>query len=166
MFSSPDKEHEKFVYNDLAFLLVRAIADDILFRFETLDDLQRQEIPDGENELILRFKESALTLPILHKCSKADAATNEPMFRAVFTDIFGSTLSNTRYFCATSIHAIRRQLGKKVNERYTKVQWSQHLTQDNLRVFDQSYVANTSSVDGQVTHLGEMADHSHINYFQ
>jgi hypothetical protein len=34
-----DKEHEKFIYNDVAFLLVLAIADGALFRYKTLDDL-------------------------------------------------------------------------------------------------------------------------------
>jgi hypothetical protein len=38
------------------------------------------------------------------------------MPKSAFTDIFGSTLRNAGYFCATSIHAIRRQLGKKVDE--------------------------------------------------
>jgi hypothetical protein len=46
------------------------------------------------------------------------------------------------------------------------VRRSQHLTQGDPRVFGQSYVANTSSVDGQAAYLGEMADHSHIDYFQ
>lgn len=75
-------------------------------------------------------------------------------------------LKSTGYFCATSIQAIRRQLGKKVDERYTDVQRSQHLTQADPRVFNQSYVANTSSVDGQAAFLGETSDHTHIDYFQ
>ena len=134
--------------------------------YETLDDLQMQEIPEGENELPLRFKESALNQPILRKCTKAKGVTDEPMPRSAFTAIFGSTLRNAGYFCATSIHAIRRQLGKKVDERYTEVQRSQHLTQGDPRIFGQSYVANTSSVDGQAAFLGEKSDHAHIDYFQ
>jgi hypothetical protein len=59
------KEHDKFIYNDAAFLLSMAIANGALFSYETLDDVQRQEIPAGENELILRFKKSALKKPIL-----------------------------------------------------------------------------------------------------
>ena len=71
------------------------------------------------------------------------------MPKAAFTEIFGSTLRNAGYLCAISIHAIRRQLGKKFDERYTEVERSQHLTQGDPPVFGQSYVANTSSVDGQ-----------------
>jgi hypothetical protein len=54
VFNTAGREHEKFIYNDAAFLLVMAIADGALFGYETLDDLQMQEIPEGENELPLR----------------------------------------------------------------------------------------------------------------
>jgi Protein of unknown function (DUF3435) len=37
--NSAGKEHEKFIYNDAAFLLAMAIADGVLFGYETLDDL-------------------------------------------------------------------------------------------------------------------------------
>ena len=120
----------------------------------------------GKDEVPLQFKDSVLDQPILSKCTKADGVSDESMPRSAFTDIFGTTLRNAGYFCATSIHTIRRQLGKKVGERYTEVQRSQHLTQGDPQVFGQSYVANTSSVDGQAAFLGERANHDHIDYFQ
>jgi Protein of unknown function (DUF3435) len=166
VFGAGGKEHDKFIYNDAAFILAMAIADGALFGFDSLNDVRRQQIPPGENELILRFKESALDQPILRKCTKVDGITDEPMPKAAFINIFKSTLKNTGYFCRASIHAIRRQLGKKVDEIYTTVQRSQHLTQADPRVFGESYVANTSSVDGQAAFLGETSDHSHIDYFQ
>jgi hypothetical protein len=166
VFGTAGKEHDKFIYNDAAFLLSMAIADGALFGYETLDDVQRQEIPAGENELILRFKKSALKKPILRQCTKAHGLTEEPMSRSAFTDILRCTLGNAGYFCSTSIHAIRRQLGKKVDERYTPVQRSQHLTQGDPRVFGQKYVAQTSSVAGQSAFLDEEADHEPIDYFQ
>jgi hypothetical protein len=46
-----------------------AIADGALFGYKTLDNLKMQEIPAGENEVPLRFKESALDRPILRKCT-------------------------------------------------------------------------------------------------
>ena len=127
VFGVTDKEHEKFVYNDAAFLLAMVVADGALFGYKTLNDVCRQEIPAGENELILRYKEFALKQPILRKCTKANGVTKEPMPKSAFTNIFGSTLRNLGYFCAISIHVIRRQLGKKIDERYTEVQRSQHL---------------------------------------
>jgi tRNA C32,U32 (ribose-2'-O)-methylase TrmJ len=44
-------------------------------------------------------------------------------------------LKNVEYLYATSIHTIRRQLGKKVDERYAEVQRSQHLTQGDPCLF-------------------------------
>jgi len=38
--------------------------------------------------------------------------------------------------------------------------------QGDPHVFGQSYVANTSSIDGQAAFLNEPGDHSHIEYFQ
>ena len=166
VFNTAGREHEKFIYNDAAFLLVMAIADGALFGFETLDNLQKQEIPVGENELPLRFEESALNQPILRKCTKAKGVMDEPMPRFAFVAIFRTILRIAGYLCATSIHAIRRNLGKEVDDRYTEVKRSQHLTQGEPRVFGQSYVANTSSVDGQAAFLGERSDHTHIDYFQ
>ena len=51
-------------------------------------------------------------------------------------------------------------------EEYTEVQRSQHLTQRDMRVYGQSYVANTSSVDGRSAFLQEKAQHDHVDYFQ
>ena len=47
-----------------------AVTDSALFGIESPDDLQKLEIPPGEEELILSFKESALDRPILRKCTK------------------------------------------------------------------------------------------------
>lgn len=116
MFNAAGREHEKFIYNDAAFLLIIAIADDALFEYKMLNDLQMQEIPVSENKLSLRFKKLTLDQSILHNCTKAKRVTDEFMFRFAFTDIFDSTLRNAEYFCATSIHAIHCQLNKKVDK--------------------------------------------------
>lgn len=166
VFGTAGREHDRFIYDDSAFLLTMAMADKALFGYETFADLQEQEIPPGENELVLRFKEAMLDKPILRKCTKASGVTDEPMPRSAFSDILRNTFRNAGYLCTTSVHAIRRQLGKKVDEIYTEVQRSHHLTQADPRIFGQSYVANTSSVDGQAAFLGEQVDHSHIDYFQ
>lgn len=52
VFNTAGREHDKFIYNDAAFLLIMVIADGALFGYETLDDLQMREIPLGENELL------------------------------------------------------------------------------------------------------------------
>lgn len=114
-FGAVGKDHGKLIYNDAAFLLVLAIADDALFGYKSLDDVQRQEIPAGEDQLVLSYKEAALDRPILRKCTKAEGVTEEPMPKATFLAIYEKTMKNAGYLCGTSIHAIRRQLGKKVD---------------------------------------------------
>lgn len=51
-------------------------------------------------------------------------------------------------------------------EKYTEVQRSQHINQSDPRVYGQSYIANTSSVDGRRAFTGEEVQHDHIEYFQ
>lgn len=105
-------------YNDACLLLNMAIADDALFGYETLDDVRQQVIPAGKDELILRFKDSALEQPILRKCTKAGGVTDKPMPESAFRTVFQSTLVNAGYLWSLSIHAIRRSLGKKVDSKY------------------------------------------------
>ena len=108
VFGTAGHEHDRFIYDDSAFLLTMAMADKALFGYETSADLQEQEIPLGENELVLRFKESMLDKPILRKCTKASGVTDEPMPRSAFSDILRNTFRNAGYLCTTSVHAIRR----------------------------------------------------------
>ena len=92
-----------------------ALADGALFGVESVDDLQKKEIPPGENELILRYNESSLKKPILRKCTKAGGVTDEPMPKSAFSGIWRSNTFNAGYFYTPTIHAIRRGLGKKVD---------------------------------------------------
>ena len=143
-----------------------AFADKALFGFDTLADLQEQQIPEGQDELMLQWHDSVLDKPILRKYTKAGGMTDEPMPRSVFHQIFQSTFLNAGYFYIASVHSIRRQLGKKVDKLYTEVQRSQHLTQTEPRIFGRDYVSHTSSVDGQGAFLGEVVNHQHVDYFQ
>ena len=118
-FGAAAKDHHRLFYNDAGFLLAMAIADGALFGYESLAEVQEQRIPDGDDELILRFKDSALGKPILRKCTKKDGVTDQPMARDAFTEIFRKMLLSAGYFCGTSIHAIRRQLGKRVDGKQT-----------------------------------------------
>jgi Protein of unknown function (DUF3435) len=114
-FGAVDKDHDKLLFNDAAFLLTLSIADTALFGYESLDDVRKQKIPAGEDQLVLRYKEAALDQPILCKRIKAEGVTDEPMPKSVFLAIYEKSLKNAGYLCGTSIHAIRRQLGKKVD---------------------------------------------------
>lgn len=124
VFSTALREHDKFIFDDISILLPMVMADKALFGFDSLAELREQRIPDGQDELILRWRKSALNKPILRKCTQAGGVTDEPMPKSAFSRIFQSTLLNAGYFCQASIHSIRRQLGKKVDEIYTEVQRS------------------------------------------
>ena len=114
-------EHDKFIYHDAAFPLNIAMVDRSLFGYETFADLREQKISVGQNELVLQFRASVLDKPILRRCTKASCVMNEPILKSAFTEISCSAFRNAGYLCTTSIHAIRQQLGKKVDELYTEV---------------------------------------------
>ena len=116
-FGAAAKEYETAFYNDAGFLLATAIADDALFGYESLEDVQAQEIPAGQDELILRFKHPVLERPILRKCTKTGGVTDDSMPKSSFTTIFRRSLTNASYLCSPSVHAIRRQLGKGFNSK-------------------------------------------------
>ena len=92
-----------------------AIADNALFGIESLDDLQTQEVPPGDEELILSFKESALDRPILRKCIKEKGTMEEMMPRSAFRRIFRAVMQKKGHICGNSVHAVRRYLKKKID---------------------------------------------------
>ena len=51
-------------------------------------------------------------------------------------------------------------------KKYTEVERSQHIMQTDTRVYDQSYVANTSSVNGRDVFLNKAASHDHVDFCQ
>jgi hypothetical protein len=103
------------LYNSTAYFLAMAIADNALFHIKSLDDLQALEIPAGEHELILSFEESALNRPILRTCTKEKGITEDIMPKSAFLRIFRAMMQKEGYFCGSSIHAVRRGLGKKID---------------------------------------------------
>jgi Protein of unknown function (DUF3435) len=166
VLNSAGKEHKTLIYNDTAFLLAMAITDGALFRYKTLDNLQKQEIPMDESEAPLQFNISTLNQPIQRKSSKAKGDMDEPMPRSTFTNVFSSTLKKAGYLCATSIYVICRQMGRRVNKLYTEGKRPQHFAQGDPHIFEQSYTAKTLSIKGQAAFLSEKADRSNICYFQ
>jgi Protein of unknown function (DUF3435) len=92
-----------------------AIADKALYGIESLEDLLKMEIPAGQDELELFFKDTVLDLPILRRCTKEKGTTEEIMPKSAFLRIFRAMMRKTGYFCGTSIHAVRRYVGKKID---------------------------------------------------
>jgi hypothetical protein len=92
-----------------------AVADNALYDIESVEDLLKMEIPAGQDEIDLIFKESVLDLPILRNCTKEKGTTEEIMPKSTFLRIFRAMMKKAGYMCGTSIHTIRRYLGKMVD---------------------------------------------------
>lgn len=74
-------------------------------------------IPDGDDAVRLRWKDEVLQLPILRKATKTDGVTNQPLPKTMFESILKSVLNLSGYFGTATIHAIRRSLGKKIDDK-------------------------------------------------
>ena len=86
-FGAARKEHEKFIYNDAAFFLPLAIADNALLGIKSLDDVRDMEILISETKFILRYNDDAINRAILRECTKAGGVMNELMPKSTFLTI-------------------------------------------------------------------------------
>lgn len=102
-----NKENMKFIYNNITFLLILIITNNILFKYKTLNNLQKYEIFIYENELFLRFKKSIWNQSIIYKHIKMKRVINEFIFQFIFINIFRITLRNTEYYYIILIYIIR-----------------------------------------------------------
>jgi hypothetical protein len=96
-FKTAIKKHKRLFYNDADFLLMMTIINNALFKYNTLNNLRQQMIFIDKNEIILRFKKSALNQLILQKCTKVSDVIDESMFKDTFLAVFKSTLINADY---------------------------------------------------------------------
>lgn len=114
-FGASTSQHNTLLHDDTQFLLALAIADHAIWGVNTLDDLWQLKIPDGDDELPLRWNESVMHLPILRNATMRDGVTNEPLLKRTFDRILKSVLNLSGFFGPATVHAIRRFVGKKVN---------------------------------------------------
>lgn len=96
-----------------------ALADNAIWGVDSFKDLWQLQIPQGEDELILRWNDSVEALPILRNATMQHGVTEEPLPKRTFDRILKSVLNLSGYFGNTTIHAIRRYLGKKVNGKWS-----------------------------------------------
>ncbi|KAG5744264.1 hypothetical protein H9Q70_013031 [Fusarium xylarioides] len=155
-------------YDSVAIILMLAVADGAL----DLKDLDQMIKSSGEGQV--DWAEKCLDLPVCRRVNrKGDVDDTQPMTPDSFITMFKTFMMQAGYaaipgslFPPGSIHMIRRELGKQLDERYTEVERSQHLTQADKAVFGQSYTADTSSCDGLSAFLHHQPDHTAIEYFQ
>ncbi|EWG46573.1 hypothetical protein FVEG_15996 [Fusarium verticillioides 7600] len=167
-FGNACSQHRVLRYDSVSIILMLAVVDGAL----DLEDLYRMIKNGGEGPV--EWNERCRDMPI---CREVDRQGNidetKPMSPDMFVNMFrmfqmqaGYTAVPGTYFNSGSIHMIRRALGKQLDERYTEVERSQHLTQADKSVFGRSYTADTSSCDGLSAFLGEKPDHRAVRHFQ
>lgn len=117
-FGASTSQHSTLLHDDTQFLLALAIADHAIWGVNTLDDLWQLQIPDGEDELPLRWNDSVMHLPILRSATMRDGVTNEPLLKRTFDRIVKSVLNHSGFFGPATVHAIRRFVGGKVNGKF------------------------------------------------
>ena len=76
------------------------------------------------------YNEDALDRPILRKCTQTHGISDELIPKAAFLAIHQNTLRNASDFRGTSIHAIRRYLGKKVDGKSSPLKQARPLVSE------------------------------------
>ena len=116
-YGASTSQHGKLLYDDTQYLLALAIADHAIYGIETVDDFWDLQILPGQNELPLRWNTNVESLPILRNASMASGVTEEPLSKATFDKILKEVLRLSGYFGNTTVHTIRRDLGKELNSK-------------------------------------------------
>lgn len=111
-------EHPRFFYNEIAFLLALAFADNALVGIRSLVELWDLEFPPFTNKIPLLWTNCAMQKAILRTVGP-NGVTDEPMSRAAFTRILSTTVKNAGYSCSVTVHAIRRNLGHEIDSNVT-----------------------------------------------
>ena len=114
-YGASTSQHSRLLRDDTQYLLALALADKAFWDISSPEDLWELEIPPGEDELLLRWTDSAKGLPILRNATIHHGVSEEPLPKTKFDSIIKSVLNLSGYFGNATVHAIRRYLGKKVD---------------------------------------------------
>ncbi|KAI9045863.1 uncharacterized protein KD926_007166 [Aspergillus affinis] len=165
MFGTAIWDCDEPIYAGALYLVALALADNALFGFSTPEEFFEQRIPEGENELVLRWNDEAKDRCIVRGVT-AEGVSEEPLTKGTYQFDFKRVLANAGYFVTATVHAMRRAIGAAVDGKYTAAHVAQILTQKSTAVYGNDYLANCSGVDVFNALKGRLADHTHIDYFQ
>ncbi|PWI65590.1 hypothetical protein PCL_07009 [Purpureocillium lilacinum] len=160
-FGVTGREHPLLRYNAVFFLLQLAFVDG------ALDCELFLEIMRGKGDGPIPWHDAWQDVPVCRAVDRQGVlhptkAMGDGAFMGIFKGLLGSEYS----YDSVSMHAIRRELGKQLDERYTETERSQHILHKDNKIFGTSYVAFVSSCDGFAAFMRESPDHSVIDYFQ
>jgi Protein of unknown function (DUF3435) len=96
-----------------------AIADRAIFGINSIEDLYEQNIPAGQDEFHLRWNKSVPELPVLRNATMKDGVLTEPLPKSTFERIIKAVLVRCGYIGRITVHAMRRNLGKRVDGEST-----------------------------------------------
>jgi hypothetical protein len=108
------------IFDDTQYLLALAFADKAFYKIDSPEKFWQLQIPEGEEALILRWRNSVKDLPILRNVTLERGVSKEPLPKATFERIIRSVMRLSGYFGSATVHAIRRYVGKKLNCKFEK----------------------------------------------
>ena len=101
------------IYSGALYLLALALADNALYGFSSSEEVFEQRIPEGQDELVLRWNEEAEDRCIARGIT-AEGASEDPLTKEAYHADFRKILNNAGYFLTATVHAMRRNLGAAV----------------------------------------------------
>ena len=114
-YGASTSQHGKLLYDDTQYLLALALADKAFWGIESAKDFWQLQIHPDDDEMILRWTDSAKGLPVLRNATMHQGVSQDPLSKKTFDRIVKSVLNSSGYFGHATVHAIRRYLSKKVN---------------------------------------------------
>ncbi|KAL3434604.1 hypothetical protein BDV09DRAFT_195641 [Aspergillus tetrazonus] len=165
VFSIVFWDHDRPLFSAANDLLALAFLDNALFGYNSPEDLLQQRIPERKDELLLRWKKEALDRCIARNIS-GNAVSEDALTKERFNGLFEKIAKNAGYSVNPTVHAMRRALGKTIDEKHTSAKVAQVLRQRSDAVYGRDYVAHCSSISTVDEVLGEAPNTTHIEYFQ
>ena len=174
------------IYSGALYLLALALADNALYGFSSSEEVFEQRIPEGQDELVLRWNEEAEDRCIARGIT-AEGVSEDPLTKEAYHADLRRILNSAGYIVLATIHAMRRHLGAAVRGqsslpvpksiclqsllkfcagKYSSAHVAQILSHKSKSVYGNDYLANCSSVDVLNTLMGKPADNTHIDFFQ
>ncbi|EAW09702.1 uncharacterized protein ACLA_039170 [Aspergillus clavatus NRRL 1] len=99
--------------NGALYILALALADGALWGFTYPEEVFEQRIPEGENELVLSWKDEARDRCIVRSVT-AKGVSEDPLVKEKYQSDLRKILTWISFFITATVHAMRRKLGKAV----------------------------------------------------